>query len=219
MSQATPQGVEASMPQQAEGCLGASDLPTLKATNGGKKKAEGSAKTKSPKVSTASAARLVIQRVETAILVIDAGPPEQQVSIGAGLVVYVCFLKEASVGTVAELVDLLFRADLLCLPNEDGSANRKVCLAQFPQDVDLLVVPQASLAGRLKANALQFHSLAPKPEAQELYRRFIEDLRAKAQAEAARVPGRKLRVEAGVYGNLQRLTFSSPGPFTTCIEI
>ncbi|KAJ7344921.1 hypothetical protein JRQ81_000871 [Phrynocephalus forsythii] len=96
--------------------------------------------------------------------------------------------------------------------NEDG---KYVSVLDLPGS--LLIIPQATLGGRLKGRSMQYHANIEKDSGMELYSQFVfhceRELSANAKCfEAGAV------VRHGTYGNRQVLKVDTNGPFTHMIE-
>lgn len=76
---------------------------------------------------------------------------------------------------------------------------------------DVLVVPQATLGGKLKGTATQYHGLVSKDLGYELFTALVQELKEFS-------PSWKGRVEAGIYGARQILNMDTNGPFTHVFE-
>jgi len=142
---------------------------------------------------------------------------EKFAEIGRGAVVYICFLKGASPAVIEQIVKFIMNAKLCYNP-----ASKKND-AQLPEiQGDLLLVPQASLGGKLKGKAFQYYSLIGKEEGANLYQGLIQALikLSKEQDEgiSADAENRIGKVRYGTYGNQQALQFNSLGPFTHTVE-
>jgi len=153
-----------------------------------------------------TAAKVVVQRVDEGQLLIDN--EEEWLQFGRGFVVYICFLKGATTSTVAKIVDALFACNHL----EDPDSGKKVSLSDVCGDWWMTLVPQASMAAKLKGNALQFHSLIMKEEGAALYASLVTQIQNTAEQMEKATKGKTITVVAGVYGNRQGLKFSSSGP-------
>jgi len=79
---------------------------------------------------------------------------------------------------------------------------------------DILVVPQASLGGKVKGKNLQYHALIDKEEGSKLYDYMIQLFVQKLQADDSK----KAQVKSGSYGNRQGLKFETAGPYTHQFE-
>ena len=80
------------------------------------------------------------------------------------------------------------------------------------KDLDLMIIPQASMGAKVKQKAVQFHSLIGKEEGQQVYSNFVE-LAKKFMEEQ-----QKQKFVSGKYGNLQPLEIKSQGPNTFQFE-
>uniref|UniRef100_A0A2K6FDM4 D-aminoacyl-tRNA deacylase n=1 Tax=Propithecus coquereli TaxID=379532 RepID=A0A2K6FDM4_PROCO len=82
---------------------------------------------------------------------------------------------------------------------------------------DILIIPQATLGGRVKGKNMQYHSNSGKEEGLELYSQFVtlceKELAANSKCAEAGVV-----VEHGTYGNRQVLKLDTNGPYTHLIE-
>eukprot|EP00004_Rigifila_ramosa_P020841 TRINITY_DN5460_c0_g1_i2.p1 TRINITY_DN5460_c0_g1~~TRINITY_DN5460_c0_g1_i2.p1 ORF type:complete len:114 (-),score=18.06 TRINITY_DN5460_c0_g1_i2:57-398(-) len=92
-----------------------------------------------------------------------------------------------------------------------NSAAPRVPLTEVP-NFNILVVPQASLGGKLRGTTMQYHGNAPKDDGARLYDEFVALLRKEGAAH-------NVTVVAGTYGNRQALEFSSSGPFTHVLNL
>eukprot|EP01061_Rhynchopus_euleeides_P006535 TRINITY_DN15571_c0_g1_i1.p1 TRINITY_DN15571_c0_g1~~TRINITY_DN15571_c0_g1_i1.p1 ORF type:complete len:162 (+),score=56.75 TRINITY_DN15571_c0_g1_i1:127-612(+) len=159
------------------------------------------------------AMRLVLQGVERASLLVDN--VDKWVEIQRGLIVHVCFLKDAS-----EEVALKGAADVLqakIFPSVDGECNRGRAARALDENWDILIVPQATLAGKIKGKQAQYHSQYDKEKGAAMYEFFcntVRDMVAKHDRSDAPAPS----VQCGTYGNRQGLKLESLGPFTHVLE-
>lgn len=78
---------------------------------------------------------------------------------------------------------------------------------------NLLIVPQATLGGKAKGRAMQYHNNISKEDGLRLYTDFVS-LCEKELMEAA--PG--MIVKYGTYGNRQVLKLDTNGPYTHLME-
>jgi D-tyrosyl-tRNA(Tyr) deacylase len=78
------------------------------------------------------------------------------------------------------------------------------------RDVDLLIIPQATLGGKLKGKSIQYHGLVTKSHGEDLFAAFVEKVKGAIQGNV----GAKGKVESGVYGARQILKMETNGPFT-----
>lgn len=207
--------------------------------------------------STAAAAvagptvRVVAQRVTKAALLVDN--VSRYVTIGDGVVLHVALLAGVDEPAIDAAVKQIVQSRVFILPpigatdeqraavtSTDGTAaTRPKPVAIVESDCDVLVVPQATLAGKMKGKVVQYHGQAAKDVAQSLYDLFCRQLRAALLPPGlAALPcdvngclmesngavdevdkNRRRRVWNGTYGNRQALELSSPGPFTHLFEI
>nr|XP_020644067.1 probable D-tyrosyl-tRNA(Tyr) deacylase 2 isoform X2 [Pogona vitticeps] len=133
-----------------------------------------------------------------------------RLQIQRGLIIYVCFFKGASEEIIPKMVNTLMNVKLS--ENEDG---KYVSVLDLPGS--LLIIPQATLGGKLKGRSMQYHANIEKDIGLELYSQFVlhceRELAANAKCfEAGAV------VRQGTYGNRQVLKVDTNGPFTHMIE-
>ena len=83
---------------------------------------------------------------------------------------------------------------------------------------DVLIVPQATLGGRLKGKSMQYHANIDKDKGLQLYERFINTCRQVLE-QGVRTEGCECVVKYGTYGNLQVLQLDTNGPFTHVLEL
>jgi len=76
---------------------------------------------------------------------------------------------------------------------------------------DILVVPQACLGGKHKGKAFQYHGNVNKARGEELYARFVELCRARADSA-------KCKLASGTYGIKQVYSTVTNGPFMHILE-
>jgi len=124
------------------------------------------------------------------------------VEINRGVVAYVCFLKSASIKTVEKLCNLIYSIKL-SKPQDNGKL-----VSLFDLKGDLLLVPQATLGGKLRGKSMQYHNNISKQEGHTLFELLVNLCREK-----------KNKVEHGTYGNLQVLNIETNGPYTHSIEV
>jgi len=105
--------------------------------------------------------RLVVQEIDQASLLVDN--VDKWVEVKAGIIIYVAFLgndvwsdEKTGDELLKRTVDTIWQ-----LPTQWSSAqNKKISLKEAGADV--LIVPQASLAAKLKQKTLQYHGLIEK---------------------------------------------------------
>ncbi|XP_077794743.1 D-aminoacyl-tRNA deacylase 2 isoform X1 [Macaca mulatta] len=127
-----------------------------------------------------------------------------------GLVIYVCFFKGADKEILPKMVNTLLNVKLS--ETENG---KHVSILDLPGNI--LIIPQATLGGRLKGRNMQYHSNSGKEEGLELYSQFVT-LCEKEVAANSKCAEAGVVVEHGTYGNRQVLKLDTNGPFTHLIE-
>uniref|UniRef100_A0A452IBN4 D-aminoacyl-tRNA deacylase n=1 Tax=Gopherus agassizii TaxID=38772 RepID=A0A452IBN4_9SAUR len=104
---------------------------------------------------------------------------------------------------------------LLNVKLSETESGKYVSLLDLPGN--LLIIPQATLGGRLKGRNMQYHSNIEKEKGMELYSLFVtlceKELAANRKCAEAGVV-----VKYGTYGNRQVLKLDTNGPFTHMIE-
>ncbi|XP_066199111.1 D-aminoacyl-tRNA deacylase 2 [Saccopteryx leptura] len=134
----------------------------------------------------------------------------QSVEVQRGLVIYVCFFKGADKELPPKMVNTLLNVKLS--ETENG---KLVSILDLPGSI--LIIPQASLGGKVKGRSMQYHSNSGKEEGLELYSQFVtlceKELAANSKCAEAGVV-----VEHGTYGNRQVLELETNGPYTHLIE-
>ncbi|XP_035560431.1 D-aminoacyl-tRNA deacylase 2-like [Canis lupus familiaris] len=97
----------------------------------------------------------------------------------------------------------------------EAENGKHVSILDLPGNV--LIIPQATLGGRVKGRNMQYHSNSGKEEGLELYSQFVtlceKELAANSKCAEAGVV-----VEHGTYGNRQVLKLDTNGPYTHLIE-
>ncbi|NXN16572.1 DTD2 deacylase, partial [Indicator maculatus] len=158
-------------------------------------------------------ARALLQQCVSARLQVK--PPEhgseaEWVEIQRGLVIYICFFKGADEDLVPKMVNTLLNVKLS--ENESGEY---LSVLDLPGDV--LIIPQATLGGKLKGKKMQYHANIEKEKGLELYSQFVT-LCEKELAVNARCMEAGVLVKHGTYGNRQVLKLDTNGPYTHLIE-
>ncbi|XP_077968447.1 D-aminoacyl-tRNA deacylase 2-like [Styela clava] len=158
-------------------------------------------------------ARIIIQQCISAKLQINANAPNENpafISIGRGIVVYICFLKDAIEETAIKMAKSVCNIKLSKSLSEESNSSL-VSVVELPGDI--LVVPQATLGGKQKGNRMQYHGNINKKDGEKLYRIFVETLR-NIQDKNESCRNNNVRTESGTYGNLQVLSVETNGPYT-----
>ncbi|KAG8508717.1 D-aminoacyl-tRNA deacylase 2, partial [Galemys pyrenaicus] len=130
--------------------------------------------------------------------------------IQRGLVIYVCFFKGADKELLPKMVNTLLNVKLS--ETENG---KNVSILDLPGSI--LIIPQATLGGRVKGRNVQYHSNSGKEEGLELYSQFVT-LCKKELASNSKCAEAGVVVEHGTYGNRQVLKLDTNGPYTHLIE-
>ncbi|KAH3759806.1 D-aminoacyl-tRNA deacylase 2 [Pelomyxa schiedti] len=121
--------------------------------------------------------RTVVQQVESAELSLDAGAT-QWGAIERGIIVYVCFLKSATTESVHRAVEAISSAQICFNPVTNG--NESIIAVKG----DVMIIPQASMAGKLKSNVAQYHSLIEKQSGLRLFNEFISSFSSSISAQS-----------------------------------
>ena len=127
--------------------------------------------------------------------------------IGRGIVVYVCFMKDASSETVEKMINTVTMVKLSKTDDE-----KLVSILDLPGSI--LIVPQATLGGKLKGKRMQYHGNIEKSTGLTLYDAFVEGCKRTLH----KSNGDEVTVESGIYGNLQVLDIKTNGPYTHTVE-
>ncbi|XP_004584799.2 D-aminoacyl-tRNA deacylase 2 [Ochotona princeps] len=134
----------------------------------------------------------------------------QWVEVERALVIYVCFFKGADKELLPKMVNTLLNVKLS--ETENG---KHVSVLDLPGNV--LIIPQATLGGRVKGRSMQYHSNSGKEEGSELYAQFVS-LCEKELATNSKCAEAGVVVKHGTYGNRQVLKLDTNGPYTHLIE-
>ncbi|XP_020622671.1 probable D-tyrosyl-tRNA(Tyr) deacylase 2 isoform X2 [Orbicella faveolata] len=156
--------------------------------------------------------RVIIQQCLSARLQVQ--PPTenedaQWVEIARGIVIYLCFLKGSNLDLVPKVVKSILNVRL----SETTDRPNNVSVLELPGDI--LIVPQATLGGKMKGRSVQYHSNISKDEGRIFYETFTtlceEAVLANSESSSDSPPK---RVRHGTYGNRQVLSVETNGPFT-----
>ena len=119
--------------------------------------------------------KIVIQHCNSAELLTDN--VGQYVRVNKGAILYVCFLKGITQKVVEKAVKELRTGKIFRETAGDGtSAGASKPVTLFATGCDLLVVPQASIAGKLKSKTLQHHNQVDKVTGLEMWQFFLSTL-------------------------------------------
>jgi len=151
--------------------------------------------------------RLLLQQAITASLKLPPGPGSEEgelLLLDKATVVFVCFLKE----TKEEAVKKAARAVLSVKLTEEEEGAKRISVSS--SQCQVLVVPQATLGGKLKHNSLQYHGNVSPGEGEHFYRMFCQELTCCLGED---------RVRVGQYGARQVLSMETNGPFSHVLDI
>lgn len=114
--------------------------------------------------------RVIIQQCLSAKLQVQ--PPTedsdaQWVEISRGIIVYLCFLKGSNLDLIPKVVKSILNVKL----SEPTGKPSNVSVLDLPGDV--LIVPQATLGGKMKGKSIQYHSNISKEEGRLFYEKFV----------------------------------------------
>eukprot|EP01060_Flectonema_neradi_P006608 TRINITY_DN14480_c0_g1_i1.p1 TRINITY_DN14480_c0_g1~~TRINITY_DN14480_c0_g1_i1.p1 ORF type:complete len:145 (+),score=15.60 TRINITY_DN14480_c0_g1_i1:68-502(+) len=139
--------------------------------------------------------RLVLQSVEKASLLVDN--VDKWVDIKRGFIVFVSFLKEGDPETVVKAATDVVKVKMFPKVEDDLSRTRADALANQPWEV--MVIPQATLAGKIKGKQCQYHSQIDKSLGADLYTLFCDTIkkRINSRQRGCRGPVRHLRKPTG----------------------
>lgn len=82
---------------------------------------------------------------------------------------------------------------------------------------NVLIIPQATLGGKLKGRKMQYHTNIEKEKGMELYSQFVS-LCEKELAANPKCMEAGVLVKHGTYGNRQVLKLDTNGPYTHLVE-
>lgn len=94
----------------------------------------------------------------------------------------------------------------------ESDSGKMVSVLELPGS--LLIVPQATLGGKAKGRAMQYHSNISKEDGSRLYGAFV----ALCEKELSAATGGGVTVKHGTYGNRQVLRMDTNGPYTHLME-
>uniref|UniRef100_A0A1A8QL58 D-aminoacyl-tRNA deacylase n=2 Tax=Nothobranchius TaxID=28779 RepID=A0A1A8QL58_9TELE len=162
------------------------------------------------------AARTVLQQCLQARLQVrpaEGQSDAQFVQIHRGMVIYICFFKGATDDVLPKMVSTLLNLRLC-----ESTSGKMVSVSELPGS--LLIVPQATLGGRNKGRAMQYHNNINKEEGLRLYSKFVSlcEKELVAAAAASATSGAEVTVKHGTYGNRQVLQLDTNGPYTHLMD-
>ena len=118
---------------------------------------------------------------------------------------FVCFLTEANDETVDKFVKHISNVRL-----SESNEGRRVSVTDI--DGDVLLVPQATLGGKVKGKSMQYHNNVDKAIGEGLYQQLCSKLRINIEEKGS-------QVKCGIYGARQVLSMDTNGPYTHIIEV
>ena len=124
---------------------------------------------------------------------------------GQATVCFVCFMSEATEEMVAKAVKAVTSVKL----TEVKEGEKRVSLTNSTSS-EVLVVPQATLGGRLKGNSVQYHGNVKVEDGARLYDLFCAGLEEKLGEE---------RIKRGRFGARQLLSTVTSGPYSHAFDI
>uniref|UniRef100_A0A8C3B5K8 D-aminoacyl-tRNA deacylase n=1 Tax=Cairina moschata TaxID=8855 RepID=A0A8C3B5K8_CAIMO len=104
---------------------------------------------------------------------------------------------------------------LLNVKLSENESGEYVSLLDLPGNV--LIIPQATLGGKLKGRKMQYHVNIEKEKGLELYSQFVT-LCEKELAANAKCTEAGVLLKYGTYGNRQVLKLDTNGPYTHLVE-
>ncbi|XP_023268236.1 putative D-tyrosyl-tRNA(Tyr) deacylase 2 [Seriola lalandi dorsalis] len=158
------------------------------------------------------AARTVLQQCLRATLQVrpaDGDTEAQFVQIDRGMVIYICFFKGATDDILPKMVSTLLNLRLC-----ESDSGKTVSVRELPGS--LLIVPQATLGGKAKGRAMQYHNNISKEDGLRLYGTFVALCEKELMTAAS--AGSGVTVKHGTYGNRQVLNLDTNGPYTHLME-
>ncbi|XP_066853347.1 D-aminoacyl-tRNA deacylase 2 isoform X2 [Anser cygnoides] len=161
-------------------------------------------------VSTPGSSPTHVLSAQVTLSAFTTGQGTWQLGIRRGLVIYICFFKGADEDLVPKIVNTLLNVKLS--ENESGEY---VSVLDLPGNV--LIIPQATLGGKLKGRKMQYHANIEKEKGLELYSQFVT-LCEKELAANAKCMEAGVLVKYGTYGNRQVLKLDTNGPYTHLVE-
>ena len=123
--------------------------------------------------------RIVAQAANSASLLID-NVAERVVMPTTGVLLYLSFLGETTAEHVATAVSAVASVKVFNhldgIPVVEGQRSKPQSIAEVPA-CNVLIIPQATLAGKPKGKQVQYHAQCDKVKGEELYYLFCKQLR------------------------------------------
>jgi len=159
--------------------------------------------------------RLLLQRCDKAVLKnqsnSEIGDIVNNVSIGKGLIVYVSYLKGATIKTVESMAKTICT---VCLFNKENTTEH-IDLANLPGD--LLIVPHFCLGGKLRGKIFQYHSVADRSSAENLFLELLSACKSKLLSSNV-WESANCKIECGFYGLRQDINAEMNGPMSHVVD-
>lgn len=157
--------------------------------------------------------RVVIQQCVNAKLQIQHpstpdSKDEISVAIDKGILLYISFMKMATPELVRKAASLAANVKL----TSDPTTSKK--LSALEANCDILVVPQACLAAKIRGKSFQYHLQLEKEISSGMYKLFIDTL-----TEIMNISETKGTLQCGTYGIRQVLSIETNGPYTHLMDV
>ena len=164
--------------------------------------------------------KILIQQVESARLKLpstgadDSNEESNVVTIANGMVVFVCFQQGVTEEKVTKAAQVVRKVKLSESPDTDtGSDSKRKTISQIHGDI--LVIPQATLGGKLKGSSIQYHNNIKPSEGEAYYKLFCDQLSQCQEPEGEGVG----MVKNGVWGARQVLSMDTNGPYSHVFDV
>ncbi|CAG5097084.1 Oidioi.mRNA.OKI2018_I69.XSR.g14926.t1.cds [Oikopleura dioica] len=126
----------------------------------------------------------------------------EYVTIEEGLVVFVCFREGVTDDILPKIATSVLSGKLY---QTDGKPKS----VESDEAKSILVIPQATLGGKLKGKQVQYHGNISKLNGEAIFEKFRDILTKQSKT---------TRCEFGTYGNRQVLQMDTEGPFSHVFE-
>jgi len=126
----------------------------------------------------------------------------EYVTIEEGLVVYVCFREGATQDILPKIASSILNGKLYQTEGKPKSV-------ESDDAKSILIIPQATLGGKLKGKQVQYHGNIGKTDGETMFENFREILKKESKGTECKF---------GRYGNRQVLQMETEGPFSHIFE-
>jgi len=132
------------------------------------------------------------------------------------MVVFVCFQQGVTEDKVIKAAQTVKKIKLSEILNEDGELNRndksgkRVKVDEVSGDI--LIIPQATLGGKLKGSSVQYHNNIKPEEGESFYKLFCDNLSSDSSLNTG-------TIKTGVWGARQVLNMQTNGPYSHVFDI